>query len=321
MALRNSLYLRFAISLSLVFLSACRTTPASKPRTSPPGAAGEPGVISVPTQPSGPEVTSPPPLPMQVSGKKVAIILGPGGAKAFAHIGVLKALQQQRVPVQKIVGLEWGSLIGAMYANKGQLHEVEWKLYKMEQAHLPAPKGFFAKKIGEDTIKVMDGFLQESFPKENIADAKIAFACPSRSVWTGVVAWQTKGPVKDAVRRCLGFPPIFKIQGTFLAGASQASEAMAMLRSEGYNVIILVNVLGNAQPVAQDNMPDNLTYAILWQEVKKSIVDAGKLGVEVINVDTNAYPMVDFDSKKELISKGESAGMKAGAEIVSKYGF
>src|SRR5690606_6316175 len=111
---------------------------------------------------------SPAPGPAPVA-KKVAVILGPGGAKAFAHVGVLKALQQNRIPIDKVVGLEWGALVGALFASKGQVHDLEWKLYKMEQHNLPYSKGLFnSKGPGEQTAKVMDKFIQESFGREDI---------------------------------------------------------------------------------------------------------------------------------------------------------
>jgi NTE family protein len=258
---------------------------------------------------------------MRTETKKVAVILGPGGAKALAHVGVLKAFQQQRIPIDKVVGLEWGALIAALYADKGQVNDVEWKLYKMEQKGLPRPKGFFTKRLGEDTVKVMDDYLQEAFGKTEVSGARIAFGCPSRSIWTGVVTWQSRGAMRDAVRRCLPFPPLFKAQGTVLAGASQATEAVELLRREGYNVIILVNVLGSALPVAQDSLLENLNYVILWQEVKRALHETSKYGVEVVNVDTSSYPMVQFESKKELVNLGESAGQSAANQLVNKYGF
>ena len=315
MATKNFLFMVPVIKVWPVFLMlalvGCQST-RSRQAAPPPAVPGQPQVMN-------PEVTSPPPAPSDQ--KKVAVILGPGGAKAFAHIGVLKGLQRLRVPIHKVVGLEWGALVGGLYAVKGQLHEVEWKLYRMEQAGLPRPKGFFAKKVGDEPAKIMDPYLNEAFAKETINRSKVPFTCPSRSIWTGVVAWQNRGSYADAIRRCLSYPPVFKAQGTFLAGASQASEAIAQLRSEGYNVIILVNVLGSGMPVAQDSLPDNLNYVIMWQEVKRALVEAGKQGVDTVTVDTSNYPMVNFAPKKELISLGEAAGLKAGAALISKYGF
>jgi hypothetical protein len=192
----------------------------------------------------------------------------------------------------------------------------------MEQKGLPRPKGFFGShRLGEDSVRIMDDFLADSFLKEDMAGARVPFACPARSIWTGVVAWQSRGLLKDAVKRCLPFPPLFKAQGTFLAGVSQATEAADLLRREGYNVIIFVNVLGSAMPVAQDSLLDNLNYVILWQEVKRELNEASRYGLEVVNVDTSSYPMVQFENKKELISLGEAAGEIAASQLINKYGF
>jgi len=283
--------------------------------------AGTTAQAETPRAPGAP-IEPPPPPPAREEPKKVAVILGPGGAKALAHVGVLKAFQQQRVPINKIIGLEWGALIGGLYAVKGQANDVDWKLYKMEQKNLPRPKGgFFSHKLGDDSVKIMDDFFQDAFNNEEVGSAKIPFACPSRSIWTGVVNWQNRGPFKDVMKRCLPFPPLFKAQGTFLAGASQVVEAIDRLRSEGFNVIIFVNVLGSAMPVGQDSLLDNLNYVILWQEIKRAAGEASKLNVDVVSVDTDQYPMVQFDGKKDLISAGELAGSNAAATLIQKYGF
>jgi predicted acylesterase/phospholipase RssA len=272
---------------------------------------------SVPTQAPG----EPPPTPSREEAKKVAVILGPGGAKALAHVGVLRAFQQQRIPVAKVIGLEWGALVGQLFAAKGQVHDVEWKLYKMEQKGLPRVKGFFSKKLGDDSIRIMDDYFQDVFGGEDISADKVPFSCPSRSLWSGVISWQNRGSAKEAMKRCLPFPPLFKAQGTFIAAAGAAAESVEMLRAEGFNVIILVNVLGSAMPVAQDSLLDNLNYVILWQEIKRAVLEAEHLNVEIVNVDTNSIPMVQFDSKKDLISLGETAGGKAAGAMITKYGF
>lgn len=268
-------------------------------------------------------VIEPPPPPTKEEPKRVAVILGPGGAKALAHVGVLKALQQQRIPVERIIGLEWGALIGAMYAQKGQIHDVEWKLYKMEQQEVlkPKSKGFFSRNNDQPSISSLDGYLQDNFNKEDLASGKIKFSCPSRSVWTGVITWQSRGLVREVIKRCLPYPPIFKMQGTFLAGASQATEAVEALAKEGFNVIIMVNVLGSGLPFGQEALLDNLNHVILWQEVKRAIGEVARLNVEHINVDTSAYPMVQFEAKKDLVSLGEEAGRNAASSLILKYGF
>jgi len=328
-----------AAAVSLAFLVSCTSQPVKRPgpvipnRPSPgrpapqqpapgPTVSGDQSEDDFPT-PATPETPAPAPAPLpREVPKKVAVVLGPGGAKAFAHVGVLKALHQNRIPVDKVVGLEWGALVGALYAAKGQVHDVEWKLYKMEQHNLPYPKGLFSSRgPGEESAKVMDNFIQESLAREEIGRSKIDFNCPTRTIWTGVVSWQTRGLYSEAVKRCLPYPPVFKAQGTFIAGASAVSETMEKLIREGYNVIIFVNVLGSAMPFAQENLLENLNHVILWQEVRRAALDAVKYNVDMINVDTSSYPAVGFGAKKELVVLGEKAGANAAAALISKYRF
>ena len=111
----------FLIFVPLLVFEGCRTAPA--PRRPPKVGARPPIGVPAPTvqdiddepdSPMPPAPNVPPaqqqqedtfrPPPPQVA-RRVAVILGPGGAKSFAHVGVLKALQHQRVPIEKVVGL------------------------------------------------------------------------------------------------------------------------------------------------------------------------------------------------------------------------
>ncbi|HMN70162.1 MAG TPA: hypothetical protein PKC28_16605, partial [Bdellovibrionales bacterium] len=182
--------------------------------------------------------------------------------------------------------------------------------------------GFFSRGAADGrSLSVMDDFLKDSFGNEEVGRAKVPFECPSRSIWSGVVAWQSRGSFRDALKRCLPFPPTFKAQGTFMAGPSQATEAVEALVKDGYNVIVLVNVLGSAAPVGQDALRDNLNYVILWQEIRRAVSETSRLNIDTVTVDTSAYPMNQFAAKKELILLGENAGRKAAADLISKYRF
>ena len=79
---------------------------------------------------------------------KVGIILGPGGVRSFAHTGVIRELLNAQIPIDSVVGMEWGALVGGMFANKGQIHDTEWKLYKLQKKELLEKKSFFGSKAG-----------------------------------------------------------------------------------------------------------------------------------------------------------------------------
>lgn len=303
---------RKGLSLILIslFLACCQTTKVNRlSDLAQPSAASQAPPLAATTE-----------TPEKKEPKRVAVILGPGGAKTFAHVGVLKSFQRQRIPIQKVVGLEWGALIGALYVNKGQVHDLEWKLYKMGQHNLPHPKGGFFSRRNDETVHVMDNYFAEVFGNSDVARARLGFSCASQSV-SGAITWEDHGQFKDVVERCLPFPPVFRSQGDFIAGASLAKQAVEQLVKENFNLIILIDVLGSASSIGQDGLPENANHVILWQEVKRSLTEAAKMGVESVEIDTSAYSITKFEAKKELLLLGEMAGQKAATALVSKYGF
>ena len=56
---------------------------------------------------------------------KIGLVLGGGGAKGAAHIGVLKVLEEQKIPVDYIAGTSMGAIVGALYASGLTADELE----------------------------------------------------------------------------------------------------------------------------------------------------------------------------------------------------
>lgn len=267
---------------------------------------------------------SPSPSPkiwQKASQPRVAVVLGPGGAKAFAHVGVLKQLVQNKVPIEKVVGLEWGALVGGLYAIKGQIHEVEWKLYKMEQKDWLPKKGLFNSQSNGSSINSMNDFLKDSFGNEDLSTFRVPFACTSRSLWTATLVMQTKGTARDVMKKCLPFPPLFQVRGSFIGAPSNTKNVVKALKEEGFTVVILVDVLGSAVPVPQDALMDYSTHVILWQEVRREMLEARAFATDVIDINTSSYPMAAFESRKDLVELGESLGKSPVNSIVNRYGF
>jgi NTE family protein len=73
------------------------------------------GCGSTPTQPAAPVAATPAPLPLR--HVKIALALGGGAARGFAHIGVIKALEAQGIVPDIVVGTSAGSVVGALYAS------------------------------------------------------------------------------------------------------------------------------------------------------------------------------------------------------------
>src|ERR1700690_2819426 len=76
--------------------------------------------VIVPQTPIVQVSQGPPPKP------KIALVLGGGAARGFAHVGVIRVLEQEKIPIDMVVGTSVGSLIGAIYAADLSSFDLEW---------------------------------------------------------------------------------------------------------------------------------------------------------------------------------------------------
>lgn len=251
---------------------------------------------------------------------KIGLILGPGGVKSFAHTGVIRELQKAKIPIHAVVGMEWGAVVAALFAQNGLIHEVEWKLFKLQQKDWQE-RGFFSSGIEPQSVDKLQTFFKESFGKERIEQAKIPFACPTLSLVSGVVAWQRRGSFKDAMAKCLPYPPLFKATQPWMAGAFSLAESVALLKDSGAEVIVFVNVLGEGTVLKEQDLMDNYSAALLWQELRRYLNAEQKNVDEFIEVVTRSQSLYDFDSRNLLVVAGEQAGASLVRRLSEKYGF
>ena len=74
------------------------------------------------------------PKPREAKGPpKIALVLGGGAARGLAHVGVIRVLEQEKIPISMIVGTSVGSLIGALYAADPNSLNLEWLAFSIEK--------------------------------------------------------------------------------------------------------------------------------------------------------------------------------------------
>lgn len=310
---------RFALICCLAMVLGCAGIKTRRDLKEPPvskeTAKTEEGDISKPFGSEEDTGTSP------LAGRrpKVGLILGPGGAKAFAHTGVIRELQKARIPIDVVVGLEWGALVGGLFAQKGQIHEAEWQLYKLEQKDF-LNTSFLSSTLKPESVKALLPFIKKSLGKEKLENSQVPFYCPSLSLWSGTVVWQKQGPVSEAVERCLPYPPMFKPSNPWMAASFALKESVAFLKEKGMELILFINVLDGGTILKQEELLEDYKSAILWQELRRSL--ASQSGdIEVIHVITRNFPIYDFDSRRKIVMAGEQAGAKVAQKLADKYGF
>lgn len=260
----------------------------------------------------------PPPSVDEATSPRVALILGPGGYRSFAHALIIKELVKARVPIEKVVGIEWGALAGAFFALEGKPHEAEWKLYKLEKRDLDSKGGIFASDKGPRSTKELQTYLKENLLGRDLRSMKISFTCPSLSLRNGTVSFFDRGSAAVAVEMCLSFAPRWApARGGVAAGLSTA-DAADRLRKEGFNVIILVDVLGKGR---LDTGSSDLGAQILWNEVRRNVWMAKSHVTDVIEVDMKGVGLFDLESRKKFSQAAEKIAQDAVRRLATKYSF
>lgn len=147
---------------------------------------------------------------MDKLGRNIGLALGGGGAKGIAHIGVLKVLEANGIPVDMVAGTSIGALIGALYAAGFSAREIERKAlesgnWKMAAKVLdPAFRGGFLK--GDKVEKI----LEEWLGLHDFKYLKMPLAVVATSLATGEQVIFKSGNLIKAIRASISVPIVFK---------------------------------------------------------------------------------------------------------------
>ncbi|RJG01499.1 patatin-like phospholipase family protein [Noviherbaspirillum sedimenti] len=150
--------------------------------------------------------------------KTVSLVLGSGGARGFAHIGVIHWLVENGYEIKSISGASIGALIGGIYATGKLDRYARWvsTLQKMDVVRLLDPALSRAGLIKGDRIIEQ---LRRLIGDVNIEDLPISFVAVAMDFHTGKEVWLSKGNLFDAIRGSIAIPMIFtpfEIGGRFL---------------------------------------------------------------------------------------------------------
>lgn len=188
------------------------------------------------------------------TSKRVSLALGGGGARGYAHIGVLQVLEEQGYEVVGIAGTSMGALVGGVYA-AGRLDEfTEWArglgqrdLLKYLDPTLRGPGGLKGGRIMALVSDLLDGVRIEELP------------VPYTAVATDLLArkevWFQEGPLETAVRTSIALPTFMTpvmLNGRLLADGSMMNPVpIAPLSGLDADLSIAVNLSGDPDGPAQ----------------------------------------------------------------------
>jgi NTE family protein len=246
----------------------------------------------------------------------IGIALGGGFARGIAHIGVLKVLEEEGIPVRMVAGTSVGALIGAAYCSGLTIEELEAVADKVRFTNFAR---WTLSRYGFANNDRMVSFLARTLKVQTFEELRVPLGVTATDFNTGEGAVFNSGSIIDPVRASCAYPGMFlpvEIRGRWLVdGMLSHPVPTHPLRKMGADRVLAVHlrgkwsgtsaprhlfdVIGQSFAIAQDMMSS------VW----RSAADI------VIEPDVAGFDYDDFKRAGELISVGEAAMRRALPEV------
>ncbi|MCD6311443.1 MAG: patatin-like phospholipase family protein [Elusimicrobia bacterium] len=238
-----------------------------------------------------------------VKRPKIALVLGGGAARGFAHIGVIRTLEQEKIPIDLIVGTSVGSLVGAIYADRANSFELEWEAFALEKDDIFDFSILRAKK-GPVKGDKLEKFIHKHISTKELTKLKIPFVAIAVDLNTGEEVVLDKGSIAKAIRASSSIPGIFeplKYQKRLLIdGGALGSIAPEIARQKGADVVITVDIGKNIANYDTDNV---VTITLQAINIMSNKIDRYKQKETdiLIQPDVSDVGIMDFSEKKKCM--------------------
>ncbi|WP_034279548.1 patatin-like phospholipase family protein [Alkanindiges illinoisensis] len=238
----------------------------------------------------------------------VALVLGSGGARGYAHIGVIRILETYGIKPQLIVGTSAGSIVGALYAsgkNATQMDKIASSLKSSDVRDITLSRqGFF------NSEKVAD-FVNRQVNNRSLEQLDIPLFVVATELQTGTRAVFNYGNTGQAVSASVSIPSMFVptsiSKKQYVDGGLVSPVPVEVAKSLGADVIIAVNIL--AQP---ENTPTTNIWGLFNQNI--NVMQNRLASYELKDADIVIQPNIkekqhifSLDSRMQNIVAGEEA--------------
>lgn len=287
---------------------------------------------------------------------RIGLVLGGGGARGAAHIGVIKVLEEMHIPVDYVVGTSMGSIVGGAFAAgkspaemEAKLRAADWKrllsdrlrredrsIYQKElerqniwgleigyrDGQLLLPRGAV---IGSQLELFFGGLVD--FYNGNFDELAVPFRAVATDIGTGEMVVLDQGNIVGAMRGSMSVPGVFAPyplgNKLLVDGMLVANVPVDVVRKMGADVVIAVNVGSKLQP--REKIRDALSVTgqmvsiLTEQNVQASLKQLGPADVLVdVQAELGDFSTGDFPNAVSTIPQGETAARKV-ADKLSRY--
>ncbi len=260
--------------------------------------------------------------------RKIALVLGSGAARGWAHIGVIRALEDAGIRPNLVCGTSVGSIVGAALA-AGKLDELESWISRLEQMDI---FNLLDRGLGDGGLingaKLMDAYAGR-VGNGRIEDMAMEFAAVATDIESGREVWLREGPTIPAVRASIAIPGMFSpvlIDDRWLVDGGLVNPVpVSTARALGADIVIAVNLNGDlfgspgvrrryARPESSTDSRSGWEKARDWLSVRRRWPVVGKALFSGSSADENGTPgilsvMADsIDIMQDRITRARLAG-------------
>lgn len=254
------------------------------------------------------------PVPVPVREPVIALALGGGGAKGFAHVGVIKVLESHGIRPKIVVGTSAGSFVGAMYASGKSPFELQQLALALEESDIRdltlSTEGFLqGQRLQNFVNKQLNNMPIQQFPKR--------FAAVATQMDTGRKTAFNSGNAGQAVRASCSIPNVFvpvTIGGKrYVDGGLVSPVPVETAREMGADIVIAVDI--SARPGSGKSgllgILDQTINIMGMQSLEREL----KLANVVISPSVSNFSVANLESKHQAILNGEQAAQAKLAEL------
>jgi NTE family protein len=275
---------------------------------------------------------------------RIGLVLSGGGALGLAHVGVLKVLEEMRIPIDALAGTSMGAVVGAAYASGMTPAEMErrlrattwerefsdqppriehsvlrkqleagglWRLELGVTRGLPSlPKGAIT---GQQLLRTLRSFVQEP-PGGEFDRLPIPFRAVSTDIETGELVVLSRGDLARAMRASLSIPGVMapeEIDGRILVdGMLVRNLPVDVVRAMNVDIVIAVNL--GAKLLKREDLQNAVGVSLQMinilteQNVTRSLSELGSADV-LVEPDLAGFTSVDFNRFEDIVRRGEGA--------------
>lgn len=236
---------------------------------------------------------------------KIALVLGAGSARGYAHIGVLQVLEENNIPFDLIVGSSMGAMVGGIYAAGTNLKLLEKMICEMNTDifyDIRVPRlGFMAGKRITYLLELLT-------KKKTFADLTLPFYAVATDLMSGRRIVLEEGSVAEAIRASISIPGIFtpvSKEGMVLVdGAVSDRLPVDVAREKGADIVIAVDV--TFDPDKQVEIRNTLDVIMASLDIMQKYhfdLTASQADI-ILQPKVGCFSSRDFDRADKIIALG-----------------